>query len=161
MPTGKGALGYTCGAQRGLHQPHGRPVILRREHVVFVCARGRQARCVVRFLPAVWRGGLRPALEAVLVQPPHRAMAPVSPGRRHDWHVLHYDIGCARDARTRQGAHWWRVLFLDVFPRSLIKHWHLPASRLIHRFPVLYNYARNLGPWVGTVLLYITQESDF
>jgi hypothetical protein len=112
MPTGKGAW---LPLRRGLHQPHGRPGALCLEHVVFVCARGRKARCVVRFLPAVWRGGLRPALQAVVVQPPHRAMAPVSPGRRHDWHVLHYDIGCARDARTRQGANWWRVMFLDIY----------------------------------------------
>ena len=63
--------------RRGLRRPHGPPGTLRREHVVFICARVRQVRCVVRFLPAVWQGGLRPAVQAVVVQPPHRAMAPV------------------------------------------------------------------------------------
>ena len=72
-------------------------------------------------------------------------MAPVAPSRLYDWHVLQYDLGFARDARTRQSALWWRVLFLDVFLSSLIKYWHLPASRLIRQFPVLYNYARYLG----------------
>jgi len=139
MSTGKDALGYPCGADFVNHMD-----------LRTLCA----ASTSCSFVPEadkldMWYDFCQPFGEVDFdphSRPPwHSAMAPVAPGRRHDWHVLHYDIGCVRAARMRQGAHWWRVLFRDVSPSSLIKHWHLPASRLIHRFPVLYKYARNVG----------------